>query len=296
MFKCGFVSVLGRPNVGKSTLINSFMGMTLSIVSNKPQTTRKNARMMLTTDDYQMIFIDTPGLHDPKSKLAEQMVSRAKASVKEVDVIVLMVDARETAFHESDIEILEVVRKKKIPVILVVNKVDMVTKEKLLPFISKAASAYSFAAIVPVSAIQGEGPKLILPEILALLPQGEALYPEEVITDQTERQIAAETIREKALKMLDKEIPHGIEVEIERFKYMEKKELYEVYATIYCEKESHKKIVIGKNGEVLKRIGSSARIDIEKMLDAKVYLNLWVKVKTDWRNDAAMLRRMGYFE
>ncbi|MDR3121175.1 MAG: GTPase Era [Clostridiales bacterium] len=320
LFRSGFVSILGRPNVGKSTLINALTGTPLAIVSHKPQTTRRNVRMILTSRDYQIVLVDTPGLHEPKNKLGEQMVRRAKTSVREVDAILLMIDARDGDLRGQDREVLEIARSAEIPVVLLVNKIDLVRKDTLLPLIGRVSRAFPFSAVIPVSAIGREtaektprgafsdsgaglasGPgaglaALILPELVRLLPHGLPLYPEDTITDQTERQLAADIIREKALKLLNQEVPHGIEVEIEQFRQRPATALYDIHATLYCERETHKKIVVGKNGESLKRIGASARADIERMLSSKVYLNLWVKVRRDWRNDAAMLRRMGYFD
>ena len=296
MYQSGFVGIVGRANVGKSTLLNALMGTDYAIVSDKPQTTRKNIRMIYTTEGFQIVFVDTPGLHQPKSELGKQMVKNAKSAVTDVDLLLLVADARDEKPAPSDVEVLERLSGSKMPVILVMNKVDLVQKERLLLLIDRLRALYPFAAMIPVSALKGEGVKLILEEILKHLPEGDQLYPEDMVTDQTERQLAADKIREKALRMLDKEVPHGIEVEIERFRHIDDKNLYEIYATIYCEKDSHKKIIIGKNGEILKKIGSSARIDIERMMESKVYLNLWVKTRKDWRNDTLALRRLGYYD
>ena len=296
MYQSGFVGIVGRANVGKSTLINALMGTDFAIVSDKPQTTRKNIRMIYTTEDFQIVFVDTPGLHLPKSKLGKQMVKNANSALNDVDLLLLVTDARDEKPAPSDVDVVERLSGSETPVILVINKVDLVQKERLLVLIDRLRALYPFTAMIPVSASKGEGVELIRTEILKYLPEGDQLYPEDMVTDQTERQLAADKIREKALRMLDKEVPHGIEVEIERFRHIEKKGLYEIYATIYCEKDSHKKIIIGKNGEILKKIGSSARIDIERMMEAKVYLNLWVKTRKDWRNDTLALRRLGYYD
>ena len=296
-YKSGFVAVVGKPNVGKSTLINAFMGMSLSIVSPKPQTTRRNIRLILTTDEYQMIFIDTPGLHKPRTKLGEHMVKGARNAAKDVDVAVLMVDAREDdRISAVDMDVISRLEKNGIPVVLAINKIDLVKKEDLLPIIEKFSKEFRFSCIVPVSASKGDGKEPLLAELERLLPEGCKLYPDNMITDQTEREITAEKIREKALMVLNEEIPHGIGVNIERFKLIEEKDLYEIEATIFCEKDSHKSIVIGKNGAVLKRIGTEARLDIERILNTRVFLNLWVKVKKDWRNSMPMLKTLGYRE
>jgi len=295
-YRSGFITIVGKPNVGKSTLINNIMGMDLTIVSKKPQTTRRNIRLILTNDKHQMVFIDTPGLHKPRTKLGEQMVRGARGSVREVDVVVLMVDAKDGKIGAQDEDVIKNAERSGIPVILAINKIDLVKKEAVLPIIDMYRKEAEFSCIIPISALSGDGKAGLLSEIEKLLPEGDMLYPENMITDQTEREIAAEKIREKALKYLDEEIPHGIGVGIERFKLIEEKELFEIEAVIYCEKNSHKSIVIGKNGAMLKRIGSDARRDIERILNARVFLNLWVKVKKDWRNSQPMLKTLGFTE
>ena len=225
MYQSGFVGIVGRTNVGKSTLINALMGMDFAIVSNKPQTTRKNIRMIYTTEKYQIIFVDTPGLHMPKSKLGKQMVKNAKSTVADVDMLLLLIDARDNKPEPSDIEVIEQLQGSGTPVILVINKVDMVLKERLLLLIDKFQGLYPFSSIIPISALKGEGVEYIQKDILKHLPEGEQFYPEDMVTDQTERQLVADKIREKALRMLDKEVPHGIEVEIERFRNIEEKGL-----------------------------------------------------------------------
>ena len=295
-FRSGFVAVVGRPNVGKSTLINILCGNALSIVSDKPQTTRRNARMILTTESYQMVFVDTPGLHIPKNRLGEQMVRRAKSSVKDADAVLLMVDARERDFSAENREVLQLARSAKIPVALIINKVDLVIKEKLLPLIARLSAQFDFACVIPISATSPKSRGVVVAETVKLIPPGEPLYPEDMITDQTSRRLVEDIIREKALKMLDQEIPHGIDVEVERFRKRERDGLYEINATVYCEREAHKKIIIGSNGDVLKKIGVLARPEIERLQNARVFLSLWVKVRKDWRDNDAMLRRMGYFD
>ena len=293
--RAGFVAVLGRPNVGKSTLINTLCGNNLSIVTNKPQTTRRNARMILTSQSYQIIFVDTPGLHLPKNRLGEQMVRRAKGAIKDVDAIILMIDARDKVLGKDDRDALAIADASKIPVVLIINKIDLVKKESLLPLMSQAGAQYGFSSIVPVRATGPDARAPVLDEIVKLMPAGGPLYPEDMITDQTERRLAEDIIREAALKLLSDEVPHGVDVEAESYRLRERDGLYEIRATLYCEKESHKKIIIGKNGETLKRIGASARIELERLQGAKVFLALWVKTRKDWRNDEAVLRRMGYY-
>ena len=241
-----------------------------------------------------MIFIDTPGLHSPKTKLGEQMVRNAKGSVREVDAVLLMTDARDDRIGKQDEEVLRLANTNGVPVILVINKIDLVKKEDILPIIDMYQKAFNLSLIIPTSALSGDGKAELLKGIEQILPIGEMLYPENMITDMTEKDIAAEKIREKALRYLDKEIPHGIGVGIDRFKFIDEKGIYEIFATIFCEKESHKSIIIGKNGAVLKRIGSDARADIQRMLGEKIYLELWVKVKKDWRNSNPMLKTLGF--
>ena len=265
-YRSGFVAVLGKANVGKSTLTNTLIGAPLAIVTNKPQTTRRNARMILTTGAYQLVFVDTPGLHPPKNRLGEQMVRRAKASIPDADAIILMIDARNKVLGDSDREVAEIARASGTPVLLLINKIDLVSRESLLPLIADISAGYGFAAILPVSANKPETREIVLKEAVKLIPEGGPLYPDDMITDQTERQLVADIIREKALWTLSDEVPHGIDVEIDKYSIRERDGLYEIYATIYCERESHKKIILGKNGATLKKIGTSARIGIERML------------------------------
>ncbi|MBQ7986650.1 MAG: GTPase Era [Clostridia bacterium] len=290
-FKSGFAAIIGMPNVGKSTLLNLIAGQKIAIISNKPQTTRNKILAIHTTDDYQIVFTDTPGIHKPHNKLGEFMVKVANESMNEMDVVLFVVDATRP-INEMEKEIARNIDKTGVPAILVINKVDAVKKEDLLPIIADYSSLHEFSSIIPLSAKTEDGAELLLKDIEALLPEGPMFYYEDMVTDQPEKQIAAEIIREKMLWLLDKEVPHGIAIEIE--KMQELSDITKIYAVIYCEKGSHKGIVIGKNGEMLKRIGQKARADIEEMLDKKVYLELWVRVKNDWRNSDRMIKNFGY--
>jgi GTP-binding protein Era len=293
-YKSGFAGIMGKPNVGKSTLLNRLMGERLSIVSSKPQTTRRNIKAILSSEGCQIVFVDTPGAHMPKSKLDEHMMRSVRTAARDVDVALLLIDAREADIGTSDMETLRIAGAARTPAILLINKSDLVQKDKLLPLISRVSARFEFAAIIPISAKTGDGADAVISEIRRLLPEGPPLYPQDAITDQIERQIAADIVREKSLLLLDKEVPHGIEVEVERFAPNAKGTVLEIYAVMYCEKESHKKIIIGKNGESLKKIGASARLDLEREFGSKVFLSLWVKLKKDWRDDSAMLRQFGY--
>lgn len=290
-FKSGFVSIIGRPNVGKSTLLNALVGEKIAIISDKPQTTRNKILAIRNTDDAQIIFTDTPGIHKPKNKLGEYMVKVANESVGEMDAVLFVVDATNKT-TEPERKIAQNLRTLRVPVILVINKVDLARKESLLPMIADFSSLHDFEAIVPISALKNDGVDRLLNEIMQNIPQGPAFFPDDMITDQPEKQIAAEIIREKLLWLLDKEVPHGIAIEILQMKEQDK--LTSIQANIYCEKASHKGIIIGKNGAILKKVGTMARIDIQKMLGKKVYLELWVKVKSDWRNNNYLIRNFGY--
>lgn len=290
-FKSGFVSIIGRPNVGKSTLLNSLVGEKIAIISNKPQTTRNKILAIRSTDTEQIIFTDTPGIHKPKNKLGEYMVKVANEAMGEMDAVLFVVDAT-NKITENERKIASSLGALRVPVILVINKVDLAHKEALLPLIADFSSLYSFDAIVPVSALKNDGTDRLYEEILHYIPNGPAFFPEDMITDQPEKQLAAEIIREKLLWLLDKEVPHGIAIEIMKMKQGDKST--EILANIYCEKASHKGIIIGKNGAVLKKVGTMARIDIQKMLGSKVYLELWVKVKNDWRNNNYLIKNFGY--
>lgn len=290
-FKSGFAAIIGMPNVGKSTLLNQIAGQKIAIISNKPQTTRNKILAIHTTEDYQIVFTDTPGIHKPHNKLGEFMVKVANESMNEMDVVLFVVDATRP-INEMEKEIAMNIDKTGVPAILVINKVDAVKKEDLLPIIADYSSLHEFSSIIPLSAKTGDGAELLLKDIEDLLPEGPMFYYEDMVTDQPEKQIAAEIIREKMLWLLDKEVPHGIAIEIE--KMQELSDITKIYSVIYCEKGSHKGIVIGKNGEMLKKIGQKARADIEEMLDKKVYLELWVRVKNDWRNSDRMIKNFGY--
>jgi GTP-binding protein Era len=290
-YKSGFAAIIGMPNVGKSTLLNKIAGQKIAIISEKPQTTRNKILAIYTTDTEQIIFTDTPGIHKPHNKLGEFMVNAANETMGDVDVLLFVVDATRP-IQSVEREIAQNIAKTGLPCILVLNKVDLVAKENLLPMIADYSSIHEFESIVPISARTGDGVDILINDIKDQLSEGPQFYDEDMVTDQPEKQIAAEIIREKMLWLLDKEIPHGIAIEIT--KMQEKAKITNIYATIFCEKNSHKGIIIGKNGEMLKKIGSLARGDIEKMLDKKVYLELWVKVKNDWRNSDFLIKNFGY--
>ncbi|MGI6083985.1 MAG: GTPase Era [Acetivibrionales bacterium] len=295
-FKSGFITIIGRPNVGKSTLLNLLTGEKVAIMSSKPQTTRHTIRTVLTTKEYQMVFVDTPGIHKPKNKLGEYMVQEALGTFEGVDLILFMVDANDTKIGSGDTMIIEELKKADAPVILLINKIDLVDKSSLLPLIDQYKEAYGFEEIIPVSATDVRTKNRLLEIIENLLPEGEMYYPEDMLTDQHEKVLAQELIREKLLNLLSDEVPHGISVEVIEFKEKDDKRIIKVEANIYCEKESHKGIIIGKDGKVLKQAGSLARQDMERLFDSKVFLNLWVKVKKDWRNSDFMLNQLGYNE
>ncbi len=290
-YKSGFVTLIGRPNVGKSTLMNYLIGQKIAITSNKPQTTRNRIQTVLTTEEGQIVFVDTPGIHKAKNKLGEYMVNVAERTLNEVDVVLWLVEPT-TFIGAGEKHIAEQLGKVKTPVILVINKVDMVKKEDILTFIDAYRKIYDFAEIVPVSARNGDNTDELVKVILKYLPYGPQFYDEDTITDQPERQIVSELIREKALHCLNDEIPHGIAVAIDSMKYRRK--IVDIDATIICERDSHKGIIIGKQGAMLKKIGSTARFEIEKMLDCKVNLQLWVKVKKDWRDSDFLIKNFGY--
>ena len=292
-FKSGFATLIGRPNVGKSTLMNYLIGQKIAITSNKPQTTRNRIQTVLTTEECQIIFVDTPGIHKAKNKLGEYMVNIAERTLNEVDVVLWLVEPT-TFIGAGEKHIADQLRKVTTPVILVINKVDMVKKEDVLPAIAAYKDLYDFAEIVPVSARSGENTDELLKVIMKYLPFGPQFYDEDTITDQPERQIVAELIREKALHCLNEEIPHGIAVTIESMK--KNRKVMHIDATIICERDSHKGIIIGKQGNMLKKIGSTARYEIEKMLGCQVNLKLWVKVKKDWRDSEYLMKNFGYRE
>lgn len=292
-FKSGFVTLIGRPNVGKSTLMNYLIGQKIAITSNKPQTTRNRIQTVLTTEEGQIIFVDTPGIHKAKNKLGEYMVNIAERTLNEVDVVLWLVEPT-TFIGAGEKHIAQQLERVNTPVILVINKVDSVKKEEVFASIAAYKDLYDFAEIVPVSARSGENTRELLKEIFKYLPYGPQFYDEDTVTDQPERQIVAELIREKALHCLNEEIPHGIAVTIERMQKTRK--LTHIDATIICERDSHKGIIIGKQGKMLKKIGSTARYEIEKMLDRQVNLQLWVKVKKDWRDSEFLMKNFGYRE
>ena len=292
-FKSGFVTLIGRPNVGKSTLMNYLIGQKIAITSNKPQTTRNRIQTVLTTDEGQIVFVDTPGIHKAKNKLGEYMVNVAEKTLNEVDVVLWLVEPT-TFIGAGEQHIAKQLQRVKTPVILVINKVDSVKREEILPAIAAYKDIYDFADIVPVSARSGDNTDELLRVIMKYLPYGPQFYDEDTVTDQPERQIVAELIREKALHSLQDEIPHGIAVAIDRMKRQNK--VMHIDATIICERDSHKGIIIGKQGSMLKKIGSTARYEIERMLDCKVNLKLWVKVKKDWRDSEFLMKNFGYRE
>ncbi len=292
-FKSGFVTLIGRPNVGKSTLMNRLIGQKIAITSNKPQTTRNRIQTVYTSDEGQIVFVDTPGIHKAKNKLGEYMVNTAERTFTEVDVILWLVEPS-TFIGAGERHIAEQLGKVKTPVILVINKIDTVKKEEILKFIDAYKDICTFAEIIPCSALKGENTGEIIDVIMKYLPNGPQFYDEDTITDQPERQIVAELIREKALRLLDEEIPHGIAVSIDQMKTRRHGHIVDIDATIICERESHKGIIIGKQGAMLKKIGTQAREEIENLLEMKVNLQLWVKVKKDWRDSDFLIKNFGY--
>lgn len=288
--KSGFVSIIGRPNAGKSTLLNALNGEKLAVVSDKPQTTRNTITAIYTDKEKQIVFLDTPGLHKPKTKLGEFMVKEAESAISAVDMVLFVIEPGHDFDNEAIVENLKNIEE---PVILIINKIDCYEKENLLEIIAKYSEKMNFAEIIPVSAKKGDGVKLVMDAIVSRLEEGPMYFPDDMITDQPEKQIASEMIREKALWCLDKEVPHGIAVEISSFKENEKG-ILEIGATIYCEKQTHKGIIIGKSGAMLKKIGSMARKDMEHFFGGKVYLELWVKVKEGWRDSSFLLKNFGY--
>jgi len=290
-YKAGFATLIGRPNVGKSTLMNKLIGQKIAITSNKPQTTRNRIQTVYTSEEGQIVFLDTPGIHKAKNKLGNYMVGVAERTLSEVDVILWLVEPT-NYIGAGEQHIIEQLKKTKTPVILVINKVDKVKKEEILEYIDTYRKELDFAEIVPVSALKGDNCDTLINCIMKYLPYGEPFYDEDTITDQPMRQIVAELIREKALRSLDEEIPHGVAVSIDSMKY--RKDICDIEATIVCERDSHKGIIIGKGGAMLKKIGSKARPDIEDLLEMQVNLQLWVKVKKDWRDSDFLLKNFGY--
>lgn len=292
-FKSGFAALIGRPNVGKSTLMNRLIGQKIAITSSKPQTTRNRIQTVYTDSEGQIIFLDTPGIHKAKNKLGEYMVNVAQNTLRDVDVILWLVEASDY-IGAGDRHIAEILSKVRTPVILVINKIDKVKKEEILKFIDAYKDLCDFAEIIPLSALKGENTEKLIPEIFKYLDFGPMYYDEDTVTDQPERQITAEIIREKALRNLNDEIPHGIAVSIESMSKRKGKKIMDIDAVVICERESHKRIIIGNKGGMLKTIGSDARKDIEAMLGMQVNLKIWVKVKKDWRDSDFMLNNFGY--
>ena len=293
MQKSGFATLIGRPNVGKSTLMNRLIGQKIAITSNKPQTTRNRIQTVYTCDQGQIIFLDTPGIPMAENKQGEYMLSVAERTLREVDVILWLVEPS-TFIGAGERHIAEQLKKAKTPVILVINKTDTVKREEILVFIDTYRKLYDFDEIVPVSALNGDNTDTLIEQIFKYLPYGPQYYDEDTVTDQPMRQIVAELIREKALRCLDEEIPHGIAVSIDQMKERKDGGICDIDATIICEKDSHKGIIIGKQGAMLKKIGSAARYEIERMMDMKVNLKLWVKVKKDWRDSDYLIKNFGY--
>lgn len=293
-FRSGFVAIVGRPNVGKSTLMNSMVGEKIAIISDKPQTTRNRIQCVLTRPDYQVIFIDTPGIHKPKNRLGEYMVQATRSALEEVDVVLFVVDVWE-GIGGGDRFIAEELKKVNTPVIVAANKIDRV---KSVEEAQKAAEELrqwgGFDEVILISALNGNNLDKLESTIASYLPEGPKYYPDDMVTDQPERFVVAELIREKALELLEEEVPHGIGVEINSFKERQDKNIIDIYATIYCEKKSHKGIIIGKGGSMLRQIGTRARHDIERLLGTHVYLELWVKVRENWRNNVVDLKNLGY--
>lgn len=292
-FKSGYVAVVGRPNVGKSTLINSIMGEKLSIISNKPQTTRNDIQAIYNRDDCQIIFVDTPGIHKPKNKLGEYMVKEAQNSLTECDAILFLVNPEENPV-DSDIDIINSIKSINKPVFLIINKIDIESKEKIAKTIQEYSKLMDFKEVVPISALTGEYVKELVEIILKYLNAGPKYYPDDIITDREERFVITEIIREKLLNNLNQEVPHGTAVEVIAMKKDEDENRIDIDATIYCEKESHKAIIIGKNGSMIKKIKYFSKRDISKFLNSRVKLELWVKVKKDWRDDTNMIKTFGY--
>ncbi|MDD9147583.1 MULTISPECIES: GTPase Era [unclassified Sporolactobacillus] len=294
-FKSGFVAIIGRPNVGKSTLLNQVLGQKIAIMSDKAQTTRNKIRGIYTTDDEQIIFIDTPGIHKPKHRLGEVMTATALATLNEVDLTLFIIDA-EQGYGRGDQFIMDFLKKTASPVFLVVNKIDKVRPDDLLPLIERYRQLYRFAEIVPVSALQGQNVGTLMKQIRGYLPDGPKYYPDDQVTDHPERFIVSELIREKILQMTRDEVPHSIAVIIEQMKHDKDRGIVDIQATIVVERPSQKGIIIGKAGSMLKKIGTLARKEIEALIGSKVFLELWVKVDKDWRDKEEELKNFGYID
>lgn len=294
-FKSGFVAIVGRPNVGKSTLLNQVMGQKIAIMSNKPQTTRNKIRAVHTSEKGQVIFIDTPGIHKPKSKLGNFMVTTAENALNEVDLVLFVIDATEKRGAGDDY-IMERLKQVKTPVFLVINKIDQVHPEALLPIIDEYRQLHAFTQIVPISALEGNNTSALVDAIYDEMDEGPMYYPADQVTDHPERFVVAELIREKVLHLTREEVPHSIAVTVEEMKRGDDGKTLYIYAAIYVERDSQKGILIGKRGEMLKEIGRRARMDMERLLGDKIFLEIWVKVKKDWRNQERMLRNFGFYE
>lgn len=292
-FKSGFATLIGRPNVGKSTLMNHLIGQKIAITSNKPQTTRNKIQTVYTSEEGQIVFLDTPGIHKAKNKLGEYMVNVAERTLKEVDVVLWLVEPTDF-IGKGEQHIAQQLKKAGVPVILIMNKIDTVEKSQIAGFMEGYREIFDFADMIPVCALRGVNMDRVIRVIFRYLPYGPKYYDDDTVTDQPQRQIAAELIREKALRCLEEEIPHGIAVSIEKMQERRGGEIMDIEATIICERDSHKGIVIGKGGAMLRRIGSQARREIEKMLEMQVNLQLWVKVKKDWRDSDYMIKNFGY--
>lgn len=296
-FKSGFVSIIGRTNVGKSTLINSLVGEKVAIMTNKPQTTRTAIRAIVNREKSQIIFIDTPGIHKPKTKLGNTMIDTAFGSVTDVDVVLFLIEATSDEIGKGDRIILDKIKEAKKKTILIINKIDLIKRENLLHLIDLYSKEYDFSAVIPISALKQDKTNDVLDEIEKLLKPGPAYYDVDEYTDQTMRQLAEETIREKALKLLDDEVPHGLYVVVEKMELRNTKtdeEIYDIEAVIYCLRNSHKGIIIGKNGAMLKKIGTYARQDLEKMLQTKINLKTWVKVNEDWQEKDSIVKNFKF--
>ncbi|MGG7145039.1 GTPase Era [Clostridium nigeriense] len=292
MFKSGFVTIVGRPNVGKSTLLNEIMGEKLSIVSNKPQTTRNNIQTILTGKDHQIVFVDTPGIHKPKHKLGEYMVNSAKDSIKEVDLVLFLINPEEE-IGRGDKFIIETLKNQKAPIFLVVNKIDEFTQDRVAKTLQMYSQELNFKEIIPISALKGKNVDKLVELMVEAMPEGPKYYPDDMITDVQERFVVSEIIREKALRTLREEIPHGIAVDIIQMK-QSPNGTWHIEVDMLCEKDSHKGIIIGKNGQCLKKIGETARYEIERFLHEKVNLKIWVKVRKEWRDNQNLLKELGY--
>lgn len=291
--KSGFVTIIGRPNVGKSTLMNHLIGQKIAIMSDKPQTTRNRIQTIVTDERGQVIFIDTPGIHVPKNKLGKFMNNSAETTLNEVDVVLWLIEP-DKKIGKGDSYILERLASVKSPVFLVVNKVDKIEKGEVLEVIATYKDRYDFADVIPISAMKGENTDVLMEGIFAILEEGPMYYPEDMVTDQPERQIVAELVREKVLQLMKQEIPHGVAVVVDQMKQRGKNSIVDIDVTIVCEKDSHKGMVIGKQGSMLKEIGSRARVDIQNLLGSKVNLKIWVRVKKDWRDSDFHLKNYGY--